>query len=149
MRPIRNLGLGEEGQAFIEAAFTLGIFILILLGVVQLGVVSQSKQRCYAAARHGARLASDDKGGWNSVGTFFAGQDGETTMFRDPDAASAHKSGSTALGVTVTVDYEVPRLPFMPPVVAGTSPLRLGRPMEGIRIQNSSCKMLGDCWNLY
>lgn len=141
--------MGEEGQAFVEAAFTMGIFILIMLGVVQLGVISQSKQRCYAAARHGARMAADGKSGWDSVGNFFVGPDDETTMFRDPDAADAHKSGSADFGVTVTVDYQVARLPFMPPVVAGTSPLRLGRPMEGIQIQNSKCKMMGDCWNFY
>ena len=149
MHAIKSLGLNEDGQAFLESVMTLGIFILILLGVLQFGVVTQARQRCYAAARHGARMASADDYNANALKNFFTGPDGSTTTFRDPSKASPSKSGDADWGVTVEVDYEVERLPFMPPIIAGTSPMRLGRPMEGVRIDNCKCKMMGDVWDWY
>lgn len=61
-RPRRRIGDGlrgsvhdEEGQAVVEFALVLPIFALLLLGLLQFGLVLNTKQQLEGVARQGAR----------------------------------------------------------------------------------------------
>ncbi len=62
----------DSGQALVEAALTMPILLLLLLGAVELGDVAYAAIQVSAAARSGAQYAAMNGGGYmdcNSSGT--------------------------------------------------------------------------------
>jgi len=62
----------DSGQALVEAALTMPVLLLLLLGAVELGDVAYAAIQVSAAARSGAQYAAMNGGGYmdcNSSGT--------------------------------------------------------------------------------
>lgn len=105
MRGCRRFGSGESGQALVEFALVLPLFLLLLVGTMELGQAWRVNQGLTHAAREGARLSvirtSTDASVMDRVhGSLVASS-------LDPTRAAVELRRRTATGTldTVTVRY--------------------------------------------
>jgi Flp pilus assembly protein TadG len=106
-RPAARARRRRNGQSLVEFAITLPIFLLILCGILDFGVILYSRMTVINAAREGARAT-----------TLMAGESQAAIQARAADRAEAAAGGlgvttSTTCGackagdfVTVTVRYD-------------------------------------------
>jgi hypothetical protein len=66
---IRGTGDGDRGQSMVEFALILPVFLIILMGMLEFGIVYNHRNAMAYAVREGARVgASLGNGGSNSAG---------------------------------------------------------------------------------
>lgn len=90
MREIRAILKKRRGQAMVEFALILPVFILILLGIMEFGLVFHQYLVVTAASREGARVAA------------LGGTDAETQTIVNTSAASVN-TGQLTTTITPTV----------------------------------------------
>ena len=90
MRKIRTILKKRRGQAMVEFALILPVFILILLGIMEFGLVFHQYLVVTAASREGARVAA------------LGGTDAETQTIVNTSAASVN-TGQLTTTITPTV----------------------------------------------
>ena len=90
MRKIRTILKKRRGQAMVEFALILPVFILILLGIMEFGLVFHQYLVVTAASREGARVAA------------LGGTDAETRTIVNNSAASVN-TGQLTTTITPTV----------------------------------------------
>lgn len=138
----------RKGQALVEAAIVMPILIVLMIGILQLGILGQSREISYMASRQGARqMTSRGRVDTAHIKDFFLGPDNEPQEFRDPQKASVRVRGRKS-DVTVEMEYRVPAMPWMPPFMPGLS-TPLDEPFHGSRITQVKCRMIGDVWDWY
>ena len=89
MRTIRAILKKKRGQAIVEFALILPVFILILLGIMEFGLVFHQYLVVTAASREGARVAA------------LGGTDAETRTIVNSSAASIN-TGQLTTTITPT-----------------------------------------------
>ena len=89
MRKIRTILKKRRGQAMVEFALILPVFILILLGIMEFGLVFHQYLVVTAASREGARVAA------------LGGTDAETRTIVNNSAASVN-TGQLTTTITPT-----------------------------------------------
>ncbi|MBU0478468.1 MAG: pilus assembly protein [bacterium] len=137
----------NSGQAAVEAAIVLPIFILIMMIVVHFGKVMVAQSKVYIAAREGALKETRDGGG---AGAVFFGHGNVNTSFdllREaglPDMSfipgtnylASFLSYVMAKGsAKMDVTYTVPAGPYLSAIFGG------GTTVKG------SCRFLGFCFS--
>jgi Flp pilus assembly protein TadG len=66
-KAIRFFKSGESGSAMVETALTLPVFVILLLGAVQLGQIAYASIETTNAARAGVQYAGMNGGGYNDT----------------------------------------------------------------------------------
>lgn len=108
---MRQFLKSKRGSELTEAAVTLPIVILLLLGIVQFGIVVYGSQMAKEAARHGARMGSvaqENPAGRAATAAFnFA----ETALpIGDPQVYILAPGGVVGQELRIRVVYSVPNL---------------------------------------
>lgn len=95
-------GEGQRGQATIEFALILPLFVLCCLAVAQAGLIARDALLVHHAAREGARAAAVDPGSAASAAQRATGL--------DPSRMQISTRGGTARGdrLGVVVQYQIP-----------------------------------------
>ncbi len=109
-RPRRRAG-GDDGQALVETVLSLGVIVLVMLAVVQVGLVVADQVLVVQAAREGARAAAvgEDPGGAAAAAT------GLDSSRLDVDRRGGATPGDQ---VAVVVRYRSPTdLPLVGPLI--------------------------------
>ncbi|MFH1904167.1 MAG: TadE family protein [bacterium] len=137
-----------RGQAAVEAAIVLPIFILIMMIVVHFGKVMVAQSRVYIAAREGALKETREDGGGTSA--VFFGQGNVDTSFdllgeaglpdmsfiRGAEYLTSFLSYVMAKGsARMDVTYTVPAGPYLSTIFG-----------EGTTVKGS-CRFLGFCFS--
>lgn len=106
----------ESGAALVEFALVIGIFMLVLYGLISFGMIMATKQRVTNAASEAARSAvgeSDDAAAiaaaTTRLNTLLAGSAGSYT----PDVTTVACGTSTCVKVKITWDWK--NHPVVPP----------------------------------
>ena len=115
---IRRLKQQQSGQALIELALVLPLFILLLFGLIEMSILGYSYISVNNAARSGVRVASvggSDVGIRTAINNSIILNTSNLTIQISP-AESQRQSGQ---GVTVNLSYPVP---LLVPIVEGIFP---------------------------
>ncbi len=134
IRPCRApFALGAGGQAMLETALMLPVFVLLLIGIMEFGVRSYNQGRAAMAARHGAWLGVH--GRYNQIETEvkkFFNADAEVKVDKSMEdldleyhnaaidyALFAYTTGYTShslkKNVKVSLTYSRGKMPYAPP----------------------------------
>ncbi len=112
LRYIRN----RRGQAIVEMALILPLFLLLLIGMLEFGLILHDYITVAEAARAGARAAAvgkDNTAIENAVKNASPGLDKAKLTITITPAAQASRTVDSAATVTVTYPVEVP-VPAIP-----------------------------------
>ena len=131
MRTIRAILKKKRGQAIVEFALILPVFILILLGIMEFGLVFHQYLVVTAASREGARVAAlggSDAGTLTMVNTSAVSNNaGQLTTTITP--ANRVKGQTVSVQVTNPVTIRAPLIaqvfPQNPFPVTGTTIMRV------------------------
>ena len=116
---MRALSKSESGQALTEMALVLPLFLLLIFGVIQFGMIGYDYLSVNNGARAGVRIASvggDDSTVTTAVQQGAPGLSASQLSIQITPVYSQRQSGQN---VTVTVSYPVP---LIFPLVQGTFP---------------------------
>jgi hypothetical protein len=115
MRRLRRSGCGDSGQALVEFAMVLPVFLLVFAGMADFAMLFKSYQTSLNAAREGARIAVLQGYDANSYAQPIARAKiymttsglacGSTCVFVDPSIDVPIGPGKNIKGVRVRVRY--------------------------------------------
>lgn len=114
---------GERGAAVVEFSLVVGLFVMMLVGIIVFGLALSLKHNVTSAAASGARAAvgapSEAVAVTQAVGQANAAMSGFSGNFDPPVAAVANCAGTSGRCITVTVTAHpaVRNVPFMGVIV--------------------------------
>lgn len=121
-RMIKHLFRSQKGQALVEFAMVLPVFIVVLFGIVEFGRLWQTMNVITSAAREGARVAS-----LTSPNIGQARNAAQNVLsaanISDATVSVSGPNGANEVIVTVSLNYT----PLTGAIVPGVGPLSLSR----------------------
>lgn len=113
--PRRRTRRNQSGAAAVEFALVVGLFIFILYGLIDFGMILSTKQRITNAAAEGARAAV----GQTSSATAISAATARVLAAGLPAGAYTPTYSTAACGsnqcITVTITYDLSGHPVVPP----------------------------------
>ena len=97
----------EKGQAMVEAALVIPLFIIILVGIIDFGWIYSHQLMVNNLSRDGARYAVVHYGESNLTDKVTAHVQGAATVIDPNDLTVAVAAASGDIGVTVSTDLPV------------------------------------------